>query len=197
MRLSWNEIRARAAEFARNWADASCEKGEAQSFYNDFFEVFGVKRRSVARYEEHVAKLDNRSGHIDLFWPGQLLVEQKSARPCPPDECSFVFGNPPFLGAKYQTDEQRGQVRRIADLSKSGGTLDYVAAWFVKAGGYVRGGNARIGFVATNSITQGEQVAQPGPILFERCELEIAFAHRTFAWGSDACGKAHVHVVIL
>jgi len=115
----------------------------------------------------------------------------------PPENCSFVFGNPPFLGAKYQTDEQRGQVRRIANLGKSGGTLDYVAAWFIKAGEYVRGGNARIGFVATNSITQGEQVAQLWPILFERCRLEIAFAHRTFAWGSDARGKAHVHVVIL
>lgn len=115
----------------------------------------------------------------------------------PPDECSFVFGNPPFVGAKYQTNEQRDQVRRIADLGKSGGTLDYVAAWFIKAGEYVQEGNARIGFVATNSITQGEQVAQLWPILFERCELEIAFAHRTFAWGSDARGKAHVHVVIL
>ena len=59
------------------------------------------------------------------------------------------------------------------------------------------GSDARIGFVATNSITQGEQVAQLWPVLFERCKLEIAFAHRTFAWGSDARGKAHVHVVIL
>ena len=115
----------------------------------------------------------------------------------PTDECSFVFGNPPFVGAKHQTDAQRGQVRRIADLGKSGGTLDYVAAWFIEAGEYVSSGNARIGFVATNSITQGEQVAQLWPILFERCGLEIAFAHRTFAWGSDARGKAHVHVVIL
>ena len=115
----------------------------------------------------------------------------------PPAECPFVFGNPPFVGAKYQTDEQRDQVRRIAALGKSGGTLDYVAAWFIKAGEYVRDSNARIGFVATNSLTQGEQVAQLWPILFERCELEIAFAHRTFAWGSDARGKAHVHVVIL
>ena len=115
----------------------------------------------------------------------------------PPDECSFVFGNPPFVGAKHQTDAQRGQVRHVADLGKSGGTLDYVAAWFIKAGEYVEGGNARIGFVATNSVTQGEQVAQLWPILFERFGLEIAFAHRTFAWGSDARGKAHVHVVIL
>ena len=115
----------------------------------------------------------------------------------PPGDCSFVFGNPPFVGAKYQTPEQRAQVRGIAALGKSGGTLDYVAAWFIKAGEYVKGSTARIGFVATNSITQGEQVAQLWPALFERCRLEIAFAHRTFAWGSDARGKAHVHVVIL
>ena len=115
----------------------------------------------------------------------------------PPGDCSFVFGNPPFVGAKYQTAEQRAQVRKIAALGKTGGTLDYVAAWFIKAGEYVKGTSARVGFVATNSITAGEQVAQLWPVLFERCKLEIAFAHRTFAWGSDARGKAHVHVVIL
>ena len=115
----------------------------------------------------------------------------------PPEECSFVFGNPPFVGAKFQTTEQRAQVRRIAALGKTGGTLDYVTAWFIKAGDYVRSGKARIGLVATNSITQGEQVGQLWPVLFNRCGLEMAFAHRTFAWGSDARGKAHVHVVII
>ena len=115
----------------------------------------------------------------------------------PADDCSFVFGNPPFVGAKYQTTRQREQVRQIAALGKSGGTLDYVSAWFIKAGGYMKNSKGRIAFVATNSITQGEQVAQLWPILFDRCQLDIAFAHRTFAWGSDARGKAHVHVVIL
>ena len=124
-------------------------------------------------------------------------LEADWAELLPPSGCSFVFGNPPFVGAKYQTAEQRAQVRRVAALGKSGGTLDYVAAWFIKAGEYVKGGDTRIGFVATNSITQGEQVAQLWPVLFGRCKLEIAFAHRTFAWGSDARGKAHVHVVIL
>ncbi len=114
----------------------------------------------------------------------------------PPERCSYVLGNPPFIGAKYQSTEQRAQVRRIADLGKSGGTLDYVCAWFIKAGEYAVG-STRIGFVSTNSITQGEQVAQLWPVLFDRCKLEIGFAHRTFAWGSDARGKAHVHVVIL
>ena len=122
----------------------------------------------------------------------------------PPNECSYVFGNPPFGGAKFQSPAQRAQVRRVAALGGSGGTLDYVAAWFIRAGDYVRrvqppaGARLpRIGFVATNSITQGEQVAQLWPLLLNHRRLEIAFAHRTFAWGSDARGKAHVHVVII
>ncbi len=115
----------------------------------------------------------------------------------PAQECSYVLGNPPFVGAKYQSKKQRAQVRAIAELGGSGGTLDYVTAWFLKAGSYVKKGSAAIGFVATNSITQGEQVAQLWPLLFSRYGLEIAFAHRTFAWGSDARGKAHVHVVII
>jgi len=114
-----------------------------------------------------------------------------------PADCSYVLGNPPFGGAKYQSDKQRDQVRRIAKLGGSGGTLDYVTAWFIKAGAYMRQSRARVGFVATNSITQGEQVAQLWPLLFDRYGLEISFAHRTFAWGSDARGMAHVHVVIV
>ena len=124
-------------------------------------------------------------------------LETDWAEVLPPEQCSYVFGNPPFGGAKMQTKFQRAQVKRIAALSKRSGTLDYVAAWFIKAGEYVRASQARVGFVATNSITQGEQVAQLWPVLFERCGLEIAFAHRTFAWESNARGKAHVHVVIV
>ena len=115
----------------------------------------------------------------------------------PPQDCSFVLGNPPFIGSRFQTEEQRAQVARAAASDGSFGTLDYVAAWFFKAGEFARAGGARVGFVATNSITQGEQPARLWPILFGRHELEISFAHRTFAWGSDARGKAHVHVVIV
>ena len=79
MRLSWPEIRANAARFAEEWKDAHYERGETQSFYNDFFEIFGAKRRRVATYEEPVKRLGNKRGFIDLFWKGKLLVEQKSA----------------------------------------------------------------------------------------------------------------------
>jgi N-6 DNA Methylase len=114
-----------------------------------------------------------------------------------PERCSFVFGNPPFIGAKFQSEDQRVQIRRIAALGGSGGSLDYVCAWFLKASEYAKGSKTKIAFVATNSITQGEQVAQLWPLLFNRYSREISFAHRTFEWLSDARGSAQVHCVIL
>src|SRR5438128_4094766 len=81
MRLSWNEIRVRAARFADEWKHAHYERGESQTFYNEFFEVFGITRRRVASFEEPVKKLGDERGFIDLFWKGVLLVEQKSAGP--------------------------------------------------------------------------------------------------------------------
>lgn len=116
----------------------------------------------------------------------------------PAKECSFVFGNPPFIGFVMRDVGRQDQSSELMKrLGATGSRLDYVAAWFLKAGAYVQSGHARIGFVATNSITQGEQVPQFWPALFSRYNLEIAFAHRTFAWGSDARGKAHVHVVVI
>ena len=114
-----------------------------------------------------------------------------------PTNCSYIIGNPPFQGAKMQSPDKRKQVRKIASLGKSGGTLDYVAAWFFKSAEYIQKSNTQIGLVATNSITQGEQVAQLWPKLLGEYGLEISFAHRTFAWESEARGKAHVHVVII
>ena len=121
-----------------------------------------------------------------------------------PNECSYVFGNPPFGGAKFQSAGQRVQVRRIAALGGSGrharlcGRVVHSRRRVRTAHAAVEQQSAtRIGFVATNSITQGEQIAQLWPLLLDRHRLEIAFAHRTFAWGSDARGKAHVHVVII
>ncbi len=146
----------------------------------EFGQVF---RRIPLRVSPHILQADA----LETPWDAVL----------PAGECDYLLGNPPFVGAKYQSPEQREQVRRVARLGGSGGTLDYVSAWFLTGGAYARAGKAKIGFVSTNSITQGEQVAQLWPLLFERCGLEIAFAHSTFAWGSDARGMAHVHVVIL
>lgn len=78
MPLSWNEIKDRALRFSREWADEASEDAEAQSFWNGFFDVFGVCRRRVANFERKVKKIDGRDGYIDLLWKGVLLVEHKS-----------------------------------------------------------------------------------------------------------------------
>ena len=79
MRLDWNDIQARAARFVESHKHDHYEKGHTQSFYNDFFDVFGVPLRRVASFEKSVKPKPGERGFIDLFWPGKLLVEQKSA----------------------------------------------------------------------------------------------------------------------
>ena len=78
MPLSWNEIKDRALKFSREWADEASEDAEAKSFWDGFFEVFGVPRRRVGTFEKKVKKLDGKDGFIDLLWKGVLLVEHKS-----------------------------------------------------------------------------------------------------------------------
>ncbi len=113
-------------------------------------------------------------------------------------QCDYILGNPPYGGSKVMSPHQREQVRRIAGLGGTGGTLDYVAAWFFRAARYSDAApHIRTGFVATNSIIQGEQVGQLWPNLLDPYGLHIAFAYRPFKWGSDAPGMAHVHVVII
>ena len=78
MPLSWNEIKDRALRFSREWADERSEDAEAKSFWDGFFDVFGVSRRRVANFERKVKKLDGKDGYIDLLWKGVLLIEHKS-----------------------------------------------------------------------------------------------------------------------
>jgi hypothetical protein len=112
-------------------------------------------------------------------------------------QCSYVLGNPPFVGKHYQKPEQRADMVQVFGDFPNTGDLDYVTCWYVKAAEYAVGTRVRIAFVSTNSITQGEQVPVLWSILFQRYHLKIHFAHRTFAWASEARGMAHVHVVIV
>jgi hypothetical protein len=79
MPLSWNEIKHRAIKFGNDWKNETREAAERQTFWNEFFDVFGIRRRTVASFEEPVKKLSGNWGAIDVFWPGKLLGEHKSA----------------------------------------------------------------------------------------------------------------------
>jgi hypothetical protein len=76
--LSWNEIKSRAIAFSKEWEHESSEDAEAKSFWDDFFNVFGISRRRVAIFETAVKKADDKQGFIDLLWKGVILVEHKS-----------------------------------------------------------------------------------------------------------------------
>ena len=402
-RLSWNEVKARAITFSRNpyWINATSERAEKQTFYNEFFNVFGVPRPSVACFEVNVRNLQGHTNAIDLLWRGKLIVEHKSrgqsleqaetqafgyiedltresrfdavprfvlvsdfanfvlydldpeeqrnlplfaGRPMsrlqfpladfprhirafafmlgqtrvrldpedpanekaytkmcglhdalkaggfgghelerllvrilfcvfaedtgifepesftnfirqqtredgsdigaqlnqlfdwlnnpqaseqfgqpidrlplttsphivqanalrtdwndvlPRGQCSYVLGNPPFIGKKARNTEQQNDMGIVWGELQGSGTLDYVTCWYRRAAEYIQGTQIPVAFVSTNSISQGEQVGILWDFLFRHYALIINFAHRTFKWTSEARGMAHVHVVII
>ena len=109
----------------------------------------------------------------------------------------YIIGNPPFVGARQMNSEQKADVISIfGERWKNVGNLDYVCCWYMKAFRSGFYGHHRIAFVSTNSICQGEQVANLWKPLMEE-GLHINFAHRTFRWDSEASLKAHVHCVIV
>ncbi|MDP1693318.1 MAG: class I SAM-dependent DNA methyltransferase [Burkholderiaceae bacterium] len=115
----------------------------------------------------------------------------------PAERCSFVLGNPPFVGAKFMGDEQRADAGAVFNAVAGGGLLDFVAAWYVKAARYVQTEpSPRCAFVSTNSICQGEQVGVLWGWLLAQ-GIKIHFAHRTFAWSNEARANAAVHCVIV
>jgi hypothetical protein len=115
----------------------------------------------------------------------------------PPQELSYILGNPPFGGKKEQSAAQKADMVRIFADVKGAGVLDFVAAWYRKAAEYMAENPAiKTAFVSTNSITQGEQVGVLWADLLRR-GVKIHFAHRTFQWSSEARGKAAVHCVII
>ena len=116
---------------------------------------------------------------------------------CYPVSYDYIMGNPPFVGARQMNSEQKADVINIfGEKWKNVGNLDYVCCWYMKAFQLTKNGNPRIAFVSTNSICQGEQVANLWQPLMAK-GLRIDFAYRTFQWDSEASLKAHVHCVIV
>ena len=115
----------------------------------------------------------------------------------PPSDVSYIFGNPPFVGSKMMNEKQREDMERVFSKVGRFGVLDYVSAWYVRAAQFIQGTQARVAFVSTKSVTQGEQVGSLWSILLGKYHVKIQFAHRTFKWTSEARGKAAVHCVIV
>ena len=108
------------------------------------------------------------------------------------NELNYIMGNPPFVGRRYRTQAQQAEIAQFFEYKD----IDYVACWYYKAGEYIQNTNIQCTLVATNSITQGEQVSPLWKTL-SAFGIHIDFAYRTFRWDSESNLKAHVHCVII
>ena len=116
---------------------------------------------------------------------------------CSKEKLSYIMGNPPFVGARLMSTNQKEDLLNVfGEKWKNVGNLDYVACWYKKCAEFINNSNIRCALVSTNSVSQGESVANLWKPLFEN-GVHIDFAHRTFRWDSEASVKAHVHCVII
>lgn len=113
-----------------------------------------------------------------------------------PDDLTYLVGNPPFLGARNQSKEQKAELLEVFDGAKNAGNIDYCGAWYMKAARFTQGKRTRCALVSTNSICQGEQIANLWKPLHD-LGIHIDFAHNTFRWDNEAADKAHVFCVIV
>lgn len=176
---------------------------DVDQFYGIEIEEFPAKIAQTALWmTDHLMnqKLSAEFGQIFVRIPlrkaptirhgDALLIDWNDILPA--SECSFVMGNPPFVGHQYRDAEQVQSMHKVWGTKGQVNRLDFVTCWFKKAADY----GAPFAFVSTNSITQGEQAGILWPVLFG-AGWHISFAHRTFQWNSEARGKAAVHCVII
>ena len=114
----------------------------------------------------------------------------------PKEKLNYIMGNPPFVGARLMSKEQKEDINMIFTKWKGVGNLDYVSCWYKKCSDFMFNTDIHSALVSTNSITQGEAVAILWKPLFEQ-GVHFDFAHKTFIWDNEANNKAHVHCVII
>ena len=176
---------------------------------NDF--AVTVAKTALWIAESQMMKKTEDIVHMDLdFLPLKTyanIVECNALRinwedVIPKDKLNYIMGNPPFVGYSLQTKEQKNDILSVyvdekGKPYKTSGKIDYVAGWYFKSAELMQNSNIKTALVSTNSITQGEQVAGVWKPLFDRFNIHIDFAHRTFRWDSESNSKAHVHCVIV
>ena len=216
--ITYRELRALELDVLRLLHAGQQQMGEAEVFNLSLIHVdqmFGIEIEEFpARIAEVALWLTDHQANMELSVAFTQLYRRIPLRKSPhirvanalrldwstvllPTECSYVLGNPPFVGKHLMTAEQGQDMERVWGNLNGAGFLDLVTAWYRKAAEYIQGTRVAVAFVSTNSISQGEQIGILWTELFNRFHVKIQFAHRTFAWVSEARGKAHVHVVII
>ncbi len=156
--------------------------------------------RETEEIIEHDLDFLPLKSYANITAGNSLRLDWSEIVPC--GTLSYIMGNPPFVGYSLQNKEQKSDILSIyvdeeGKPYKTAGKIDYVSGWYFKASEFMTGTDIKTSFVSTNSITQGEQVASVWKPLYDRFNIHIDFAYRTFRWDSEATLKAHVHCVIV
>jgi len=166
--------------------------------YDDQRDIIIADETNIYPTSEYVSMVCEPVAHygkIDLYTDKVNLNVEKPRNSTYYVDFNYIMGNPPFVGYAYQTKEQKADLEEL--MKGFGKNIDYVAGWYYKASGLIKGTNIKCALVSTNSITQGEQVAAIWKLMFEQFGVHFDFAYRTFRWDSEASLKAHVHCVIV
>ena len=153
-----------------------------------------MNQRFSTRFGQYLARIPLRRG-AHIVHANALQTDWNAV--LPREQATHVVGNPPFVGAKMMTAQQRQELLAVAGRLENAGLLDYVAAWYLKAAQYVQGTAIRVAFVSTNSIMQGEQVGILWKGMLYDYKQHIQFAHRTFKWANEGRRNAAVYCVIV
>jgi hypothetical protein len=216
--ITYRELRALELEILLTLHAGQQQMGEADVFNLSLIDVdqmFGIEIEEFpARIAEVALWLTDHKANVRMSEAFGQFYKRIPLRKSPhihvanalrlgwgtvlaPARCSYVLGNPPFVGKKEQSLEQKADMNAVWGDVKGAGVLDFVTAWYRLAADYIYGTEIKVAFVSTNSISQGEQVSILWGYLLSRYQVKIHFAHRTFPWESESHGKAHVHVVII
>lgn len=140
-------------------------------------------------------KLKNNTAQSTMFDFSEPAQETSPTKIEEWDEI-YLIGNPPYKGSKKQSREQKSDLENYFKNEKYSKNLDYIALWFIKGARYISGSKAKLAFVSTNSVAQGEHVSAMFPKIFDE-GVEIGFAYTSFKWKNNAKDNAGVTVVII
>ncbi|MGO1586085.1 MAG: class I SAM-dependent DNA methyltransferase, partial [Mesonia sp.] len=161
-----------------------------------------LAEHQMNKYFENQLELGQSRDILPLKASGNIThanatrIDWEKVCPKTNDDEIYLLGNPPYLGARLQDDSQKKDMRLVFRDSKGLNNIDYISCWFYKGANFIKGVNAQLAFVSTNSICQGEQVALVWPNILDD-KLEIGFAYQSFKWKNSAKGNAGVTVIIV
>ena len=157
-----------------------------------------IAESQMIRETEHIVRYEidflPLKSYANIVEANALRIDWESV--VPKDKLNYIMGNPPFVGARLMSKDQKDDINRVFPGWKNAGNLDYVSCWYKKCSDLMMGTQIRSALVSTNSVTQGEEV----PILWKPlfgAGIRIDYAYRTFRWDSEAKNIAHVHCVVV